>query len=312
MSSTDVDTRLRARHAAPGATEYMLLIALSLAWGTSFMFTKVAVESVTPVTLIAVRTVIATIAMFGLFAFQGRLPRLTYREVGAFALVGLTANAAPLCLIAISVSHVPSGVTAVTMAVLPLLTALLGLFRGDVPKPRTIVGILVGLVGIVVLFGPKTFASFGDSAMGLASAIGAAVIFAISLFLVAMVRHRDAVTVTAYSSVAAALWSVPTALLIDGSPHFPSTYLAVVSVLVLALWNTAAANLLLFALVKRTGPAFTSYNNYLVPAVAVACGTIFLGEPLTYRSILGVAIVVVGIAISTIQWRGRRPLPPLQ
>ncbi|MCB1468200.1 MAG: DMT family transporter, partial [Rhizobiaceae bacterium] len=117
MSSTDVDTRLRARHAAPGATEYMLLIALSLAWGTSFMFTKVAVESVTPVTLIAVRTVIATIAMFGLFAFQGRLPRLTYREVGAFALVGLTANAAPLCLIAISVSHVPSGVTAVTMAV---------------------------------------------------------------------------------------------------------------------------------------------------------------------------------------------------
>ena len=53
----------------------------------------------------------------------------------------------------------------------------------------------------------------------------------------------------------------------------------------------------MFALLPRAGPAFTSYNNYLVPAVAVACGAIFLGEALKLRSMTGVVLVLCGVAI---------------
>jgi drug/metabolite transporter (DMT)-like permease len=65
MSSQDAAAPARVRQSAPGATEYALLAGISLAWGTSYMFTKIAVAAVPPLTLIAVRTVIAAASMLG-------------------------------------------------------------------------------------------------------------------------------------------------------------------------------------------------------------------------------------------------------
>lgn len=300
-----------ARVTAPGAVEYALLAALGLAWGTSYMFTKIAVGSVPPFTLIAVRTLIAAAAMLALMRLRRKTLSMSRRDLAAFALVGLASNAAPLCLIAISVSLVDSSVTATTMALVPLITALYAVFQGEYPTLRNIAGIAVGLAGIAVLFGPQAFLAFGDSALGATAAIGASVIFSASLFLMALVRHHDAMTVTTMSLLAAALWTVPVALLVDGVPAALPTSGILAAVLVLALWNTAAASLLMFALVPRAGATFTAYNNYLVPAIAVLCGTLFLGEVFTAQMAGGVALVLAGVAISTLKRRQPSvPLPP--
>lgn len=286
---------------SPGAVEFALLAGVSLTWGTSFMFTKIAVAEVAPVTVIALRTSIAATAMIALLVIRGRNPRLTIRDAGDFALVGLMANAAPLCLIAISVSLVDSSVTATTMALTPLVTAILAACRCQVPNTRVIVGIAVGLAGIAVLYGPDAFASFGDSARGAAAAIAATIIFSASLFAMARVARHDPMTVTMASLVAAALWTLPLAFLADGPPAaWPGTG-TVGALIVLALFNTAASSLLMFALVPRAGPTFTSYNNYIVPTVAVACGVLFLGEPFTLRGAAGVGLVLAGVAVSTVR-----------
>jgi len=309
MSSADQAVPARGAMSAPGAVEYALLAAISFAWGTSYMFTKIAVGVVPPFTLIAARTLIAALAVLIVLAARDAFPRFSRRDLAAFALVGLTVNAAPLTLIALSVSYVHSSVTAITMALVPLITAFLAVFRGEYPTARNVVGILVGLAGIFVLFGPEAFMSFGDSARGLAAAVAAAVIFSASLFVSGLLRHHDSTTVAAGSLSAAALWTLPFALIVDGVPDAMPTAGVLGAVLVLALWNTAASSLLLFALVARAGATFTSYNNYLVPVVAVACGSAFLGEPFTPQSAAGVALVLAGVAISTI--RRRPPAPPL-
>lgn len=307
MSSTEVSAPAVGDVSSPGPVEYALLLGIGLSWGTSYMFTKIAVAAVPPVTLVAARAVIAATVMLALMAARRQRARLAGRDIAAFTLVGLMATAAPLCLIALSVAHVHSSVTATTLSLVPLITAFLAVFRGEYPTARNILGIVVGLAGVAVLFGPDAFASFGDSARGLVAAIGAAVIFAGSLFVMAMVKHHDPVTVTALSLVSGALWTIPVALLVDGVPQaWPSAGIAG-AVVVLGLWNTAMTSLLMFALVPRAGPAFTSYNNYLVPAVAVICGTIFLGEPLTVQSVAGVVLVLAGVAISTL--RRRVPTP---
>jgi drug/metabolite transporter (DMT)-like permease len=295
---------------ATGAPEYALLAGVSLTWGTSYMLTKIAVGAVPPITLIATRTALAAVAMLLLLVLRRRRVRLSRRDLAAFALVGLMSNAAPLCLIAISVAHVDSSVTATTMALVPLITAFLAIFRGEYPTIRTGLGIAVGLAGLVVLFGPQAFLSFGDSARGAAAAIGAAVVFSGSLFAMSLVRHHDALTVAAISLLFAALWTLPAAALADGVPGGLPPAGVIGAVTVLALFNTAAANLLVFALVARAGATFTSYNNYLVPAIAVLCGSIFLGETLTARSVAGVALVLAGVAISTIRrTSAARPAP---
>lgn len=301
MSSIEAPAGGRGVARAPGPVEYALLAGLALAWGTSFMFTKIAVEAVPPITLIAVRAVIAACALALVSVMRGGLRRVSRRDLWRFALVGLTSTAAPLTLIADSVAHVDSSVTAITLALAPVITALLGMFRGARPTPGNIVGIIVGILGIAVLFGPDAFTAAGDGTRGLLSAFGAALVFSGSLFAMALLRHYDAVTITTVSMVFAALWTVPLAFVVDGVPPAWPGHGVMLVIVVLALWNTAAASLLMFALVARAGPTLTSYNNYLVPAVAVLCGTLFLGEPLTLQAIIGVALVLGGVAISTLR-----------
>jgi drug/metabolite transporter (DMT)-like permease len=287
--------------ATPGAAEYALLAAVSLTWGSSYMFTKVAVSAIPPLTLIVLRTGIAALFMSAILAFSGRMTRLSWRDIGILALIGLTVNAATLCLIAISVSFVDSSVTATTMALVPLITAVLAVFRGDYPTSRNILGIAVGLAGIVVLFGPQALMGLGDSAMGAAAAISASIIFASSLFVSGLARRHHPLLVATASLVSAALWTLPVALVSDGLPSAIPGSQVIGAVVVLALLNTAVASLLVFALVGRTGPAFTALNNYLVPAVAVACGSVFLGEAFTVQKAAGVALVLAGVAISSMR-----------
>jgi drug/metabolite transporter (DMT)-like permease len=172
---------------------------------------------------------------------------------------------------------------------------------------RNIVGIVVGVAGIVILFGPQALASFGDSALGAMAAIAASFIFAGSLFVSSLVRRHHPLLVASCSLSFAALWTVPLALFHDGLPDALPGMKVAASILVLSLFNTAAASLFVFALVARAGPAFTALNNYLVPAVAVACGTIFLHEPLTVQKVAGALTVLAGVAISSIN---RKPAVP--
>jgi drug/metabolite transporter (DMT)-like permease len=204
---------------------------------------------------------------------------------------------------------VQSSVTATTLALVPLITALFAVFAGERITLRSMAGIAVGLVGIVVLFGPESLLAFGDSARGLVAALGASVVFAASLFAMVLVRHHGPIVVATASLVTAALWTLPLAFVIDGIPAAMPDTTVVASIVILGLWNTAAASIMLFALIPRAGATFASYNNYLVPAVAVALGTLFLAEPLTAQSVTGVVLVLLGVAISTA--RRRVPQPPV-
>jgi drug/metabolite transporter (DMT)-like permease len=291
----------------PGVVEYLLLAGISLAWGTSYMFTKVAVAEVQPVTLVMFRLILAATVML-VYVRARRIAWPHLAEMRLFVLVGLLSNAAPLCLIAVSVSHVNSSVTAITMSLVPLITVWLGVFAGTRPDLRNVIGIALGLVGVFILFGPDAFATFGSGTKGLMAAVAAALVFSVSLFVSRRVRHIDPAMVTAMSLTMAMGWSIVFALVLDGPPRAVPQAAVIGAILVLALWNTAAASLMMFALLGRATPAFTSYNNQLVPGVAVLCGTLFLGEPLTIASIFGVLMVLIGVAVSTV--RTRRIIAP--
>jgi drug/metabolite transporter (DMT)-like permease len=294
----------------PGAIEYMLLVGISLAWGTSYMFTKVAVAEVPPVTLVASRLVIAAVVVIT-YARLRAIPWPSRKETALLAIVGLLSNAAPLTLIAISVSYVASSVTAITMALVPLITLWLGVFAGSRPDLRSLIGIALGFFGVAVLFGPDAFLSVGGATWGLVAAVVGAVVFSVSLFVSRSVRHIHPVMVTAMSLGMAMLWSLLFALGLDGVPRNAPSLPVLGSIGILAVWNTAAASLMMFALLGRATPEFTSYNNHLVPAVAVICGTVFLREPLKLATVIGVCLVLSGVAVSTMRRRlPRQTTPP--
>jgi drug/metabolite transporter (DMT)-like permease len=292
----------------PGAVEFALLGAISLAWGSSFMFTKVAVAQVPPLTLVATRTLLATLVMIVVAALRGGV-RLPLREWPVFALVGVASGALPLVLITTSVSYVDSSVTATAMALVPIFAGVFATLLGQKPTRRTFAGLALGFAGIVVLFGPRALAALGDSARGALAALAASLVFSGSLFLSKRVHHRDIMTVATVTQAMSAVFALAVALAVDGWPAALPAPQVVSAIVVLGVANTAIANLLLFVLLARAGAAFTSFNNYLVPTVALACGAIFLGERLGPASLAGAGLVLLGVAVSTLPprlWR-RRP-----
>ncbi|WP_293866014.1 EamA family transporter [uncultured Alsobacter sp.] len=294
--------------ARPGLVEFALLGGISLAWGSSYMFTKIAVTALPPVSLVAGRTVLAAAVMAAVALAKGGV-RLPWRELPVFAVVGIASGALPLILIATSVSYVNSSVTATAMALVPLWAGVLAAALGQRPTPRSLVGLALGFAGILVLFGPQALAALGDSARGALAALAASLVFSSSLFLSRRVRHRDILTVATVTQVMSALFAVAVALVVDGLPTVIPSASVLGAVAVLGIANTALANLLLFILLARAGAGFTSLNNYLVPTVAVACGALFLGERLTAASVSGAGLILLGVAVATLPalpWLGAR------
>ena len=78
---------------------------------------------------------------------------------------------------------------------------------------------------------------------------------------------------------------------------------SVLAALALAVLSTGAANLVFFWLVAQTRPSFVSLTNYLLPAVGVMWGVLLLGEGLTWRALAAFAVIMAGIALTSISKR---------
>ena len=117
------------------------------------------------------------------------------------------------------------------------------------------------------------------------------------------VRAANVLMVSAVFALSAALVFSP-----DGLAN--ATPEALVAGVALGIFPTALGALALFRLLDRAGAAFVSTSNYLIPAVAVLIGTVFLGEHLEWRALAGLALILAGIALA--ERRGRRLRPPPQ
>jgi drug/metabolite transporter (DMT)-like permease len=276
-----------------------MLLALSAIWGSSFLFIKIGVRQLAPATLVAGRVGIAllVLAPVALLAVgPGPLGRALRAAWKPLLVVGLLNSTIPFWLLSWSEKRLDSGLAAILQASAPIFTAVLAA-RFDrsqrVTGPR-LVGLVVGFLGVGMLVGVQPsgdlFAAF--------AVVGSALCYAVSV-LVAGRKLRDTEPlVTALGTLAVAT----VAMLPVGIAQMPSEPVSaktIASVLVLAVVCTAVAYILYFGIVKGAGASKAILVTYLVPAMAVFYGAVFLGEPVEATSLAGLALVLGGVALAT-------------
>jgi drug/metabolite transporter (DMT)-like permease len=284
------------------------LLALAALWGTSFLFVKIAVREVPPLTLVAARFAIAASVLGAAVRARGlRLP--TSRRVwGHYLLMSLIGNSIPFVLIAWGQIRVGVGLAGILMGVMPLMTLLLAHFfvPGERMTPRMTAGFAVGFIGLVALFGPEALLELGGEASDLASqlAIGlAAICFASNTIITRRLGTLDPLV-----SAATVMWITtaimfPAALWVDRPWKLALSATSIASVVWLGVSATALATIVYFSIIQRAGPTFLSLINYMIPVVALAAGAIVLDEPLEGTVLIGMALILAGLAISQL---GRR------
>jgi drug/metabolite transporter (DMT)-like permease len=279
-----------------------LLISLAAIWGASFMFIKVADRELEPTTLMFGRTLLAALLLFAFLAARvgaGRAGRQLRRAGAAPFLLGVVTAAVPFTLIAWGEKHVDSGVAAIANASMPIFVALLALrFRhSERSSGLRLVGIVIGLAGVAVLAGVNPRGGWWAVA-GTLAVVLASIAYAVgSLWAQHLVERETALVITTASLIGAALALLPFGLaqLPDSVPGWK----AIGSVVALGVAGTAVGQLIYYRMIEIDGSARTSLVTYLLPVTALFYGAGLLGEPITVEEILGLVLILAGVALGS-------------
>lgn len=291
---------------------WLLLFALVVMWGTAFLFTKVALRTLSPESVVGARLVLAAVLLVvATYATGRRLPRdgRRWRWMAAMALVG---NVIPFSLIAWGQQGIDSGLAGILMAVMPLATVLLAHFTVEHERltPRRLTGFALGFAGIVVLTGYDALLELrgeGTRLLSQLAVLGGALCYAVNTILTRRRPEGDALSASAGTILIAAAVMVPVVSLDGLPPASALTPAAAFAVLFVGCISTALATVTYFKLIAVAGPGFMSLTNYLIPLWAVAVGMLFLGEMPDWRAPAALALILGGVALA--EGRRRRSSP---
>jgi drug/metabolite transporter (DMT)-like permease len=291
-----------------------LLAIVAAIWGSSYMFIKVAVDEIEPTAMMFLRLVLALAVLVPVLfvAVGARRAVADIRGMGrgAFA-VGLLNMALPFVLIAWGEKHIDSGIAAIANASVPIFVALLALRFNPQERVRglRLAGVLVGFAGVGVLTGLHPEGGWWAIA-GTLAVVAASVCYAGANHYV---QHRFALTapliLTTASCAAGALILLPFAAV--QAPEETPSWEALASVAVLGILGTAVALLFFYRMLSSYGATRSSLVTYLLPPTALIYGTLILDEQITLNAILGLILILAGVALGSglLRFPRREPVP---
>jgi len=292
------------------ARGWFLFSLMGVVWGIPYLMIKVAVDVVSPSTVVFTRCALGALLLLPFALRQGGLTRTVrthWRPMLAFACIEIIG---PWFTLTDAERRLSSSTSGLLIAGVPIVGLALSRFLGTREQlgTRRLGGLLLGLAGVVVLTVPHLT---GGDARSLAEVLVTVVGYATAPMIAA--RHlKDVPTLqlTAPCLALAALVYAPAA-----AATFPSAVPAphVLAALAgLGVVCTAVAFVAFLELIKEAGPARATVITYVNPAIAVAAGALFLGEPLSPTIVSAFVLILAGSVLATAAAPGRTRQAPEQ
>ena len=271
------------------------LVLLGAVWGGAFLFLRIAGPEVGPVWAAEIRIAIGAVIL-GLVAGR-RTWALARHDLRAFAVVGATFSAIPFTLIALATLTLPTGFAAVLNAATPLFTAALGVvWLRQSLSARLATGLVIGLVAVVLLVGWSPLPPGITTLVAVAAALGAALSYAVAgTFVRRRLPNIGGLELATAQLGAGAILLLPLAVA-TGAPGTPSTG-ALVALIAVGTVSTALPWPIYMRLLSETTPTIASTVTFVVPAFAIAWGSIVLGERIGLELLGGFGLVVVSLVL---------------
>ncbi|HMC40796.1 MAG TPA: DMT family transporter [Acidimicrobiales bacterium] len=273
-----------------------LFVLMSVVWGIPYLLIKVAVRHLTPVGVVEGRTLIGAALLLPLAARGGRLRPLlsVWKPLLAYCVCEL---AIPWVLLSNAERRIPSSLSGLLVATVPLISAVLAYVAGEryFIDRRTVAGLFVGLGGVAVLLGL-------DVRRAELGSVGQVLIVSVGYALGPMIANRwlneqSSLSLSAVSLTVVALAYLPVAILQAPGRMPPATVIS--SVVLLGVVCTALAFVAFFELIREVHPTRATLITYFNPIVAVLLGVAILGEPFRLSTAGGFALILAGSWLAT-------------
>jgi drug/metabolite transporter (DMT)-like permease len=280
---------------------WILFLTLGFLWGSSYLWIKIGLESLPPLTLISGRLILggAFLAVVVAVARQP-LPR-ERRQYGHLLVMAVVNIVMPFILITVGEQSIDSALASILTATVPLTVIVLApMFLPDerITLPK-IAGLALGFAGVIMLVAPDLVNLSDSDLTGELMMLGAAICYGVgNVYSKRNVHGLRPMIPALFQVIFAAAIIVPMALVIEHpvSSVQPAPS-AIVAVIWLGILGSGVAYLCYFTILAHWGATRTSMVAYLLPVVGIALGAAVMQDPVTVNRIVGTGLIIAGIAL---------------
>src|SRR5436190_7104854 len=285
----------------------LVWLLLSLIWGSTWLFIKLGLEDLPPLTFAGIRFLIASLILLALLKIRGQSLPKSRRDWMLLATVGVMAFSLNYGLLFWGEQYISSGLAALLQATAPAFGLVIAHFYlpGEKMTALKIVGVLIGVVGVGVIFSSQlSIAGPQALAGGLALLLSAVFVAYSNVIVKAYCRHLEPTVLAAGQMVCGLVLLLLIGIPLEGNPlKFHWTPMALVALLYLAIVGSVIAFILYYWLMKNMDVTKTLLIALVTPVVAVTLGMIVLKETLEWRTLAGGMMIISGIGLIV---RGRK------
>lgn len=287
-------------------TNIILLLVLSTLWGASYTFIKIGVETIPPVTFIALRTIIAGAILLLALALRGiampREPKLW----GMFMIQACFNSVIPFTLIAWAETHIDAGLAIILNSLSPVMTFLLTalITRHELVSGRKLFGVAAGLAGATLIIGVDALNGVGQQVWAQLAVVLATVSYGCAAIFGKSFRGVDSMVPAAGSMICGAVILLPVSLVLDRPWTLSPSTASILALIALSVFSTAIAFVIFFRLLQTLGSIGTQAQAYIRVPIGVGIGMVFLGERPTSTALIGLVLIVSAVVAMT--WPTRK------
>lgn len=282
-------------------TDYALLGLLALLWGVSYNLAKVAVQTIPPITMTAMRIVIGFALLAAVLRLRGTpllSPGYPWRRLAAQAMLN---NILPWTMTAWAALSIDSGLVTVLNSTSPIFAFLItwGITRHEPATTGKLVGALVGLAGVIAIVGVGVFEGTNNPLPQQIACIVGAMLFGVAAVHGKHLDGTPSLVVATLTLLIGAVVLVPVSLLVDRPWTLAPTSASITALLALGVFSTGVAVFLYFRILATLGSIAAASQSYLRIVVGVSIGILFLDEALTVERFVGMSLILAGVIAMT-------------
>ena len=295
-------------------SDYLLLILAALGWGIQFLLIELALETMPPLLIGALRMLVGTITLSLLLFLINEKPheKEVTRTTPTCKLWGIAALACvfeaiiPSFLLPYGQQYVDSSVAATIIGSIPLFTILLsGIFiKDDRWRIGSVLSVIVGFTGLLILFGPDLKNGLFENLLGELAILGTAISFALAILIMRIIPPESPYRATRRIMLVSTVPLLLASFYLNSPLSVNYTMQGILSILLLGSISSGIVYVIYMVLVKRTGPTFTSLVNFLIPLVGVTLGVVVLHEHLKWNEILAIGVIFLALGCNEIRRKG--------
>lgn len=281
-----------------GLRELGLLVTLSILWGGSFFFIKLALRELPPFTIVFSRVSLAAMALSILVWLSGQSIPRSFSRWQEFFVMGALNNLIPFSLIVWGQTQITSSLAAILNATTPIFTVILAHFltQDERFSSKRLVGTVLGLCGVVVLMQPQTIVGLNLTDLGQLAILGAACSYGLAGIYGKRFKSLSFTVAATGMLIGTSVMMFPLVLLVDHPWSLHPGLSAGLSILGLSFFSTALAYLIYFRLLATVGATNLLLVTFLIPISALVLGVLVLKEQVQWVEVAGMSLIFAGLA----------------